>query len=305
MAATRFFWPQALHTRDPSRRPIAAVRLGLIAYLADPSHWSSVGARSVVEAALAWKQGARLQNLWTSGSPRWVQADAHDIERFLHELQSMHGPRHNLDVRLYDQPGIAMSGVRYREVRVNAASTGVLEWTFPAEMPADEIWRQVCWLADTHPLWSATVGYVVAFEPDFEVTAFNYGYTLSRRFLGIDLQHPERFARRAREGLPSVNWITVFGGPLWQLVQSRTPGEPPEGVISHDTARAGMVWRAGPRPQLGDCNLMEYPEQLAALTRHLEGCLHFEPPRFPGLFGREPDHDLTRCWQRRLLGGEW
>src|SRR5690606_345447 len=125
-------------------------------------------------------------------------------------------------------------------------------------------------------------------------------------YLGMDLQHPERFARLARAGLPSVNWITMLGAPL---AQSSRPERSLAALRRTDVdvylgANGTVAVRAGTEPSLGDVNQMEYPDTMAAVTHALQAQLAADAPPFPGRFVDE-DRDLTGQWVRRLLGTEW
>ena len=54
---------------------------------------------------------------------------------------------------------------------------------------------------------------------------------------------------------------------------------------------------AGPQPELGDVNLLDYPSVLAEVSQALEPYMIEEPRELPGRFG---ELEMTKDWLRRF-----
>jgi hypothetical protein len=141
-------------------------------------------------------------------------------------------------------------------------------------------------------VWSAAAGFTASVCPCHPKAAEEALRRLCRRYVGLDVQRPERSMWHACDGLSSVSWMNVVGKPLL--------AKKPLVLAEHDDLRAelldaGMLVTAGPSPQLGDLNRMEFPHAYGRAASMLAG--HARPPR-------DGCASTVRRWPRQRQGGQ-
>lgn len=305
-----YIWPKALVTVGDTHRRIAAARLTLTLYLRDPVYWCREGAVLLHDAVVNHAGPAKLDLFRGSGRLGWRRLEPRELGDVRAALVSHTGrARNHLEIQLVDQEPLPTVGLTYHEVSASSPSVGWAQWLLPHTITPERVWELVTWAAEALPVWSAIGGFTLVFAPEAEDGAFRHAFNYSKRYLGLDLQHPERFARHARRGLPSVNWITVVGGPLVERLALDTEAlaarQWQSDVTVHRAGNGTVAIRAGALPDIGDLHQMELPAAIAEVNGVLAECLVDEPPTFPGPFGLEENEGSTLQWMRRFVDLEW
>ena len=286
--------PPRLHRRGDVGETMVRVGLGLTLYLDEPGYWAFGGAARWVRRALTLLPREELRFYRTSTRRGWRRIPVEEQEVLLGELDAtrgMRGIRHLLEVTLSDDPGAPRLGFRYREVHPERSPRcGVLQLFFGNDLPSDALRALALELASEAPIRSGVGGWLARTHPQLELGSFDALLPVCRRYLGVDIQRPDGHAHR--DGLSSVGWLTLLGPDLAARVDP-----PTDPRVSVTTSGATQLWQAGPQPELGDMNAMQYPEALHAATLALAPLLADLEP-FPGAFA---ESDLTARWQRRFL----
>lgn len=208
------------------------------------------------------------------------------------------GLRPFFELRWVDDPGAARAGFVYREIDTDRSPrTGCVQFLFPPEQGPDDVLALAMELAQQAPFASGVGGWTARFNPATAPTAFREIRLWTRRYAGLDVQLPDRWAYVARQGLTTVSWLSLLGPALAARLAERAPASPPDGLAAMRFAR-GLLVRAGDRPTLGDSHLMEHPSALHAAARHLAPVL---APELPALSPLHWDAQATQAWQRRFL----
>jgi hypothetical protein len=281
---------------------VGKVELGLTLYLADAAAWAADGAARALDEFLSVAPINEL-NVFTGTPPRWRSIRHGDLGPVREQLRHPHWQqdrmRHLLDMRVVDDPTVPSVGFEYREIDpARLQRTGVLCVTLPRETEPEVLYQLTVRIASIAPFWSGSAGYVLRFNDHHPGSAFTWFRTLSRRWLGIDAQEPERAAWSAAERLIGSNWLTLLGRPLIDL--RKVDGAPLAAApppLTLQPLPTGWLLKAGAQPTLGDLNRAEFPAAYAQAERLLGSALPLYDPRFAGPFLKD---DLASRWRRRL-----
>jgi hypothetical protein len=298
--------PVARLARDPDVSVLRAA-LGLTLYLDDAMHWAREGALASLRAFLehAPREGARW--FTTSAMEAWEplsDATLARIEEALALPWDRVTPRHLLHVRVADETGAPSFGWQYREVD-GARRNGGASWlqvVLPDTRAPDDLLHLAIGLGQEHPFLAGVGGYVGAFNPAEAPTAFQLLRAWCRRYLGLEVQHPDAAARYARAALPGTNWITMLGPALRDALPPTSDLASPwnEDVAVMPLAH-GVLVRAGETPTLGDANTLLFPAAYAEVAHRLAPLLPRSPPSFPQW---DADAKETAAWMRRFVEPE-
>ncbi|SAL83431.1 hypothetical protein AWB67_06405 [Caballeronia terrestris] len=124
-------------------------------------------------------------------------------------------------------------------------------------------------------------GLVFVYHPWHKAPAFDYIFAAARRFWCVDIEDLNVSLPLMRDGIKSINWITMIGQLHDRLVETDATRfgleRAPEGVVVHKE-RLGYVVIIGPAPTTGDINrpgpqlrpYFEFGERIAplVLTQH-------------------------------------
>jgi hypothetical protein len=287
-------------TREPDRT-VARAALSLTLYLDDPRRWAREWASACFELFVDRIDPCWLRWFGTSQEERW-----HPIDSLVEIREGLAGgrfagkPRHLLTVRVADDRGAPAVGFVYREVDPQLSPTlGYVQMHFPLDTDPDELLELAIEVGQTFAIRSGVGGYAFTWDRDLPRNAFRAMYTYCKRFLGVDVQHPDAFAWRAASGLTGVSWLTLVGSSMAQAeaVRALTWSD---AIAVLPLAHATLL-RAGPSPTAGDLNLMEHPTAIAEVSRALAPFVIEDPPPFPGPFSENDEgRDVTGDWMQRF-----
>jgi len=291
--------PKRIHRKQDVGETMARVGLGLTVYLDEPGYWAFGGAERWARRFLELVPREELCFYDSSTRQGWRRIDLQEQELLLNELDASRagrGMRHLLQVTLADDPGAPRRGFVYREVHpAQSPRVGYMQFFFGNDQPPDDLLALSIELATQAPIVSAVGGWLARHNPRHALGAYDGLLAFARRYLGMDIQRPDAHSFHARGGIPSVGWLTLLGEELTARFEAEVDADHP--ALTTMRFPSSLLLRAGPRPELGDCNIMEYPDaQLEAAQRLLPLYVGLEP--FPGDFG---ESELTARWQHRFI----
>jgi len=124
-------------------------------------------------------------------------------------------------------------------------------------------------------------------------------YTVSRKYLGIDIGKPLYFAGFMEHGVKPPNWLTMIGSDFLKKLggkkklRSRLPEE-----VGIDDVEHGVVLQAGPAPRLGVVNRKErLPEYRAVWQSIREAAI---PDEVVGPYDGIGGTENTQQWLHRF-----
>jgi hypothetical protein len=291
-------------------RSIAVARcaLGLTLYLDDPLTWAKGGVARALEAFLRRAPTERLEWYTTSMMDQWIRTSPSNVQALVESLPAgwtAGRPRHLFAFRLVDDTDAPECWFSYREVDpALEARPGFLSVGFPQSTPPRTLLDFVVEVASAESYVCGTAGYVASFNEWEKPTAFTVFHRWAKRFAGLDLEDPDRFAWVTPTGLVTTSWLTLLGRPLLEHFQIDVPTMLHRRFRSNVEAvdlRSGILVRAGSDPTLGDVNQLRIPHAYAEVARALEPYLC---PALPPMYGPFSDAEETLAWQRRLIDVE-
>lgn len=287
--------------RDRSNVTVARVTLGLTAYLDDPMRWAREGAAAALRMFLAMAPRARLAWFTTSAMSGREPLSPHALERIQEALPLPWGrgvPRHAFELRLADATDTAGFGFAYREIDPARGGRSWLQITLPDDHPSDDLAQYTIELAQTLPLHAAIAGHLGVWHAGYVDAGFAALRTWCRRYLGLDLQHPDATSLGLGDALPGSGWLTLLGPALASRADLTTPWKEEVAVLR---LRHATLVRAGAAPTLGDANTLTFPRAYAEVAHRLAGLLAPAPPEFPSW---DADAGETSAWRRRFIEPE-
>lgn len=274
--------------------------LGLTIYFDDPKPWASGGASATLQSFLQIVGSGKLRYIRTSRETFWQRVDARDdVVRTLDNNVLPGTVRNLFAVWLADSPHAPETSFTYRESGGRPDEPpGYLQVTLPRDRSRDLL-ALARGVAQSLPFLCGTGGLVFTWHAGFALTAFERIHALSRRYIGVDVHHPERFAWAARRGLPGIGWLTMIGN---DAAYAERIGELLARPHAERIARAlplaqGWLVSASAAPEVGDCNLLQFPVGLRHAACALGSLLVDPAPSLPGPFGSP---DVTSRFLRRL-----
>lgn len=284
---------------------VAQPALGLTAYLAEPAHWASGGARQVLKRFLAVVPTEYLKHLATSTSDVWRDIGVEDHESVADALApvSVHTPiRHLFWIRLAQDIGAPALAFHYTEVDpARADRSAVIELTFPQGFDRETLISFVRAIVETGPVHSIIGGLVLRWDDRHRVHAFSQLYRWASRYVGFDIQQAEEMAFHTPRALPGSNWLTYVGPDVAgaTVLDLDALVEQPfkHGVVA-ERLDEGVLVRAGSGPVQGDLNRLNIPYAYCEAAKALERAYDKDPPTFWGRFAALEE---TPLWFRRFL----
>lgn len=302
--------PIVTHEVLANARSVAVARcaLGFTLYLDQPMEWAKGGVARALEAFLRRAPLERLEWYTTSMIDRWIRTSPSTVDALAESLAvgwNAGTPRHLFWFRLVDDTSAPECWFSYREVDPSLENRpGFLSVGFPQTTPARTLLDLVMEIASGEPYVCGTAGYLASFNEWEKSTSHGVFHRWSRRYLGLDLEDPDRFAWSARAGLVTTNWLTLMGRPLMERFDLN-PALMMHRRYRHNVEvadlRTGILVRAGTAPTLGDLNQLKIPAAYCEVARLLEPYL---TPELPTMYGSFYDTEDTAKWQRRLLDVE-
>jgi hypothetical protein len=300
--------PDFMVLEDDPRVAVARCSLGFTLYLDDPLTWARDGVVRAFESFLRVAPVERLEWYTTSMIDRWVHTSAATLGALAAALPAgwnASRPRHLFRFRLVDDVHTPGCWFSYREAdHARGKRVGHLSVGFPHDTKPSTLLGYVLGVASSESYVCGTAGHVASFNPWTKSTSFGVFHRWSKRYLGLELQDPDRFAWRVRDGLVTTSWLTLLGRPLLERFGVDAPSFARRRfrrAIEAADLRAGLLVRAGAAPTLGDVNQLRLPHEYIEVARVLEPYLMPEPPPMFGPFFAGDD---TRKWQRRLVDPE-
>jgi hypothetical protein len=284
---------------------VARVVLRLTAYLAEPLKWAQGTAAEILDAFLATEGNGGNYWFTTSMMDRWACVDTRGLPEVREHVSIgwHHQVRHQFHFQLAKTVYATHLGFRYREVdAARHGRAGVIEIVLPAVRDPGQLFSLASAIVMAGPVHSMIGGFGVDYSRELMPTAFTWAHRWSKRYLGLDVQDPDRTSLEAAKGAPGVNWLTYVsadvaehGGLSVQSLGARYWGR--DDVTSIPLGD-GVLIRAGETPVLADNNRFELPVDYSAVATALAPAI-LEPAReLPGLFR---ENASTRAYLRRFI----
>ena len=294
--------PKRVYVTQDVGNTVARIGLGLTLYLDEPGYWAFGGAERWARRFLEIVPREELCFYRSSARPGARRIDAAEQEILVRELDASRGGRgmrHLMQITLTDDPGAPRRGFIYREANPERSPrAGYLQFFFGNDLASDELLALAIEIAARAPIVSGVGGWCARSNPRLAQAAYRELLALSRRYIGVDIQRPDAHSLRAREGVSSVGWLNLLGPELRERVVLDTS----DPQLTPMAFGSNLLLKAGPRPELGDCNSMNYPDAQLAAARCLRP-LFAELSPFPADFGESA---LTQRWQHRFTSpSEW
>jgi hypothetical protein len=282
--------------------------LGLTVYFEDGLPWAETGAAELFDRFLEVVPPYRFKRWTTSTFDDW-----RDVHLALPEIRTQLSirnitgrVRHLWSFRIGERPDAPEVELAYREVaRGPMSPLGYVELQMPIDVDPAELLALTIEVGQRFPVTFAIGGYRVSWNRHYPRNAHHWFWRFARRFLGFDMQNPERAAWRAAQWLPGSSWLTLIGSTeaLDEDARATLKARTWERDIAVIPLAAGLLLRAGEHPQIGDVNQMEFPFAQAEVARALHP---FFDPSPPGPDGVVEEEDLQRDWRDRLVSlEEW
>jgi len=297
--------PPSRVLRDQSDVCVARCVLGLTLYT---RHRSGAAAGPVVSLLRAFLEVAPLDHLIlfrTALLDAWKRIRPNEIPMLIGELaneRGARGVRHLFGFYLADAADAPETFFTYRESdEARGPGAGYVQLGLPVGTPPDKLASLAAYAAEHVEMWCGVGGYLGSPHPADVPTSFNVFYAWARRYIGIDLQDPERARQRVHGGLPSTGWLTLVGRELAEKLPPAAfdAEDCPAGTcVTRETREQALLVRAGPAPLLGDLNTLALPLPYLHAARAVAPLLLETPTRLYGGFWEE---DRTMGWARRFL----
>jgi hypothetical protein len=289
-------------------RAVARCALGCTLYLHDSLTWAKGGIARALDSFLRRAPTERLEWYTTSMIDRWIRTSPATVSALLESVPlgwSAGRSRHLFGFRLVDDTEAPECWFAYREIDDTIADcAGYLSIGFPQSFSPRALSDFVVEIAQSESYYCGTAGYLGSFNEWEKPTSFSVFHRWGKRYLGLDLEDPDRFGWAAKRGLVTTSWLTLIGRPLMESVavhaQPLLRKRFRHNVEAID-GPAGIIVRAGASPTLGDVNSLKFPHAYAEAARALEP---FMTPSLPSFYGPFYGTDDTVKWQRRLVAPE-
>jgi len=175
---------------------------------------------------------------------------------------------------------------------------------FAAERPNDLL-NFFVWCCQTLPFVSGLAGLSFEYSRYEAVMSITHAWQKSMRYRGIDISYPviDKIAV-SFDGMKGVNWLTAVSDTLLTEVggMSTVRKRLPAGVETIPV-KAGVVFRAGERPRLGDRNRQDFLPEYQAAYRVLQPLIERAVARSKAFELDGSDYlEKTRTWMKRLAG---
>lgn len=97
-------------------------------------------------------------------------------------------------------------------------------------------------------------------------------YPYAARFPGLELDSPSTHSLKCRDGIKGVNWLTFVGDTLLERLGGRAGarGLAAAAAVPVEEYPKGMLFQAGPVPQIGDLEAGLVPEAYRTVARLLK-----------------------------------
>lgn len=287
---------------------VARVALALTLYVHDVEPWEHGGALAACRALFEVCPPKNLRWFTTSRLDRWHCLSAEAVPDVVTHLEWAGAtPRHCFGFWLADEPGAASCLFHYRAIDPRrSARAGVVTFALPQDSDPGLLWQLALAVGTRLPFSAGIGGYAASWNRLHSRTAFHEIRAWCRRYLGLDVQDPDRMAWAVGRAVPGTSWLTLVGPRLldaWGETAASYAAHPwtsPE-VLALPLARGGVLLRAGARPTLGDVHRLEYPTAYAEVARRLAARLPEAPPPMTGGFFVNED---TTEWMRRFVEPE-
>lgn len=292
--------PDRVDRDDPSWT-LARACLGLTLYTDDPARWAREGARALFDLVMALPCAARLRWYSTSAMDAWASFDDEARRQVAEALplpMMQRDPRHLLALRISDATDAPSVAIHYREVDpARSRACGCAQVLIPLDEDPGALFQLAMELASTLPFWCGTAGVLASWDPSAR-DALGAVHPWSRRFLGMDVQDPDRAGFAVRDGLPGVSWLTLIGQGLAAakgLDLDALAGRAWTNDCAVIRTAHGALVRAGERPDPWDLNLLRAPEALREIGAALDPLVIASPRDFDGW----PEGE-TALWMHRF-----
>jgi len=158
-------------------------------------------------------------------------------------------------------------------------------------------------LANRVPFLSGHVGLAAVFNADLKNAAFDQVYAWAKRYPGLEVEDLNVTVNHVLDRIKGANWLTMLGAELADGFDPAHAGASLPSGIDVLAARHGVVFKAGPVPQLGDRNRGDWPAPYVAMERALAPLKTTVHGEFAGRFSEE---SATSAWlQRFSVTGVW
>lgn len=301
--------PSRVWLRDEPEVSLVRPALVLTLYLDEAHEWAMHHAEATARLFVSRVRPTDLRWFTTSSIAQWRHLPPEEMEEVLSSISArtlLRRARHLLRVRLADDHGAPSLGFVYREVDPSLTSAlPYVQITLPQTTPSDELLAFAIELAQTVPFSVGVAGWSFSWNPLFPKNCFTTMFGLLKRFVGVDVQHPERTAWIARDVIPGPAWLTLVSNAAAErmgLDRGELLARSWASEVTVLPLQRSLLIRAGERPMVGDLNLMEYPHAMAEASAVLARHYPEEPPALPGRFERE--EGSTLAWMQRLVSPE-
>lgn len=171
----------------------------------------------------------------------------------------------------------------------------------PLETDPNLLLQLAVTIADTVQIDFGHGGLTLAYDPRVIGAAFDGIYALTRRFWGVDVEYLTATLPIAKQGIKSVNWLTILGRERMNAsgVETELGSVSSAGVVV-DPRRNAVLFVAGPQPVAGDQNHPDTTlKPYVAVAKALERLFLKDHPDFPG--NKFVNNGNTVGWMRRFL----
>lgn len=281
---------------DDALEPLYELKFGLVFYLDSPP--GPKRSRSVFDLYFA-RFGDRIKR-WSSTAPG--EADLipwgpHSLalfqNQYLPEIRAgLHWGYAFDDGREFDGHMFMFHG--YRPVS-EPGRASFFRFEFPWNVPPATVKELAVAVAEVTPFVSGIGGYFfkpAVYEPD----GYDAMYATCQRFWGIDAWNLDMMVLYAREGYPSVNWLTLIGNSLRDRDTDAVEAARTVAWAAQDVSN-GVLLQATESPLLGDRNAAEPIPGYAALASAL---LPLQLTELDSFGGQRWDADNSLAWIRRF-----
>ena len=303
-------FPSRVYLRLSPETTVARPALGLTVYIDEPLPWAREGALALLQAFNEFVPPGALRYFTTSMILDWRGLGREGMravnEALAIDFLGGRQLRHLFELRVCDDPDAPAYGFRYREVDTSRVSRcGFIEFILPPTHEPADLLQLALLIGHRFPFVSGMGGYMGSWNEAEKPTAFEQMFRWCCRYVGVDIQEPERMAWLARRGLAGTSWINMIGPKLaatcgvdLQLLAARRWSQPDIAVMS---LGQGTLIRAGAAPEIGDINRLVFPHGYAEVARALQPLMLEEPPPLSGPFTQD---EAGLRWYRRFVEPE-
>lgn len=293
--------------REPTRS-VARVALMLTLYIHDMEAWEHGGAEAACRELFDVCAPKNLRWFTTSRLDHWSRVDEATVREIVSNLTWPQAtPRHCFGFWLADEPGAPSCLFGYRSIDTGRNErAGVLQLALPQDTDPGLLWQLALSIGHRLPFTCGIGGYAASWNRLHPQTAFHEIRAWCRRYIGLDVQEPDRMAWHVRDALPGTSWLTLMGPRLldsWGQSPADYVGRKWEtpNIAALPLSSGGVLIRAGEGPTLADLNRFAYPSAYVEVARALATRLPMAPPELTGGFFV---HEDTAAWMRRFLEPE-